>query len=69
MYPRVIELVARKTESLYSDHPDRKVLMWDEIRSLAHEVNKLLSDKQLAFVLKCLTNAGVVSTHLPPKCE
>lgn len=62
MYPRVIDLVARKTESYRTDHPETKVLMWDEMKTLVYdEVNKLLSEKQLSFILKCLNNAGVVS--------
>lgn len=64
MYPRVVELIARKTESVRSDQPDLKVMMWDDIKILVRdEVNKLLSERQLAFVLKCLTNAGVVSNN------
>lgn len=58
----MIELIARKTESLRAEQPNLKVMTWDEIRSLVHdEVNKLLSERQLAFVLRCLTDAGVVS--------
>lgn len=65
MYPRVIELIARKIESLRSDQPDVKVMMWDDVKSLVRdEVNKLLSERQLSFVLKCLTNAGVVSNRV-----
>lgn len=61
LYPRVVELVARKTESLRSEQ-NLKVMKWDNVKNLVHdEVNKLLSERQLAFVLKCLTDAGVVS--------
>ena len=64
-YPRVVELIARKTECLRVEQPRLKVVSWENMRSLVRDdVNKLLSDRQLAFVLKCLTNAGVVSWHI-----
>jgi len=38
------------------------MMTWEDMRKLVIEkVNCLLSDKQLTYVLKCLTNAGVVS--------
>ncbi len=62
MYPRVIEHIARKTETLRVEQPTLKVMSWDDLRLvIMNEVNKLLSDRQLSFILRCLTNAGVVS--------
>ena len=61
-YPRVVELVARKIETLRVDQPSIKVLPWEKIRQIVKdEVNPLLSERQLGYVFKCLANAGVVS--------
>lgn len=62
LYPRVIELTALKIEALRVEQPKLKVMTWEIFRSLVKDdVNKLLSERQLGYVLKCLTNAGVVS--------
>lgn len=62
LYPRVIELIARKTEVLRVEQPKLKVMTWESVKNLVQEeVNKLLSERQLCYVLKCLTDAGVVS--------
>ena len=59
----MIELIARKTETLRVEQPNLKVMSWDNLRMIIlNEVNKLLSDRQLSFILRCLTNAGVVSS-------
>ena len=61
-YPRVVELVARKIETLRVDQPSVKVLPWEKVRQIVkEEVNPLLSERQLGYVFKCLANAGVVS--------
>ena len=61
-YPRVVESVARKIESLRVDQPSVKVLPWERIRQIVKdEVNPLLSERQLSYIFKCLANAGVVS--------
>lgn len=61
LYPRVVELIARKTEALRVEQPKLKVMAWENVRTMVQEeVNKLLSERQLSFVLKCLTNAGVL---------
>lgn len=58
----MVELVARKIESIRVDQPDVKVLPWEQVRqTVKEEVNPLLSERQLGFVFKCLANAGVVS--------
>ena len=63
-YPRVTEQVARKVEELRVEQPHQKVLPWDELRRVVkEEVNRLLSEKQLSYVCKCLANAGVVCIH------
>ena len=65
LYPRVIELIARKTETLRVEQPNLKVMSWEDLKMIIlNEVNKLLSDRQLSFILRCLTNAGVVSIEL-----
>lgn len=57
-----MELVARKIETLRMDQPSVKVLPWESVRQIMkEEVNPLLSERQLAYVFKCLANAGVVS--------
>lgn len=57
-----MELVARKVESLRVEHPLQKVLTWEEMKRLVkEEVNGLVSEKQLAYICKCLADAGVVS--------
>ena len=57
-----MELVARKIESLRYENPKQKVLSWKEMRTLVREkVNGLVSERQLGFICKCLTDAGVVS--------
>jgi hypothetical protein len=54
--------MARKIEALRLEQPKVKVMGWESIKSLVKdEVNELLSERQLSYVLKCLTNAGVVS--------
>lgn len=64
LYPRVIELIARKVEALRVEQPKLKVMTWDKVRELVQdEVNKLLSERQLSYILSCLTNAGVVSIY------
>ena len=64
-YPRVIELIARRTETLRVEQPNLKVMSWDNLKTIIlNEVNKLLSDRQLSFILRCLTNAGVVSSGM-----
>ena len=63
-YPRVTEQVARKVEELRMEQPHQKVLPWDELRRVVkEEVNRLLSEKQLSYVCKCLANAGVVGIY------
>ena len=63
-YPRVTEQVARKVEELRVEQPHQKVLPWDELRRVVmEEVNRLLSEKQLSYVCKCLANAGVVGLY------
>ena len=58
----MVELVARKIETLRVDQPSVKVLPWEKIRQIVkEEVNPLLSERQLGYVFKCLANAGVVS--------
>lgn len=61
-YPRVVELIARKIETLRVDHPEQKVLHWNDMKTLVkQEVNGLISEKQLGFICKCLADFGVVS--------
>lgn len=58
----MVELVARKIETLRVDQPSMKVLPWEKVRQMVkEEVNPLLSERQLGYVFKCLANAGVVS--------
>lgn len=58
----MVELVARKIETLRVDQPSVKVLPWEKVRQIVkEEVNPLLSERQLGYVFKCLANAGVVS--------
>ena len=58
----MVELVARKVESLRVEHPAQKVLSWNEMKLLVRdEVNGLVSDRQLQYICKCLADAGVVS--------
>ena len=65
LYPRVIELIARKMEALRVEQPKLKLMNWESVKLLVHdEVNKLLSERQLSYVLSCLTSAGVVSCIL-----
>lgn len=60
----MIELIARKIEALRVEQPKLKVMTWDKVRELVQdEVNKLLSERQLSYILSCLTNTGVVSIH------
>ena len=55
-------MVARKIESLRVEQPRTKVLFWDNVKKLVREeVNRLLSEKQLSYIFRCLANAGVVS--------
>ena len=62
LYPRVVEVIARKIEALRVEQPQLKLMAWEDVKRLVKdEVNKLLSERQLCFVLKCLTDAGVVS--------
>lgn len=62
LYPRVMELIAEKTEALRREQPKLKVMTWESVKNLVQEeINQLLSERQLSYVLKCLTNAGVVS--------
>lgn len=70
LYPRVIELTARKIEALRLEQLKLKVMAWESVKSLVKdEVNKLLSERQLCYVLKCLTNAGVVrKLHYTGNC-
>ena len=43
------------------EQPHQKVIPWDELKRVVNEeVNRLLSEKQLSYVCKCLANAGVV---------
>lgn len=57
----MVELVARKIESIRVDQPSLKVLSWDAVRQIVkEEVNPLLSERQLSHIFKCLANAGVV---------
>ena len=59
------EQVARKVEELRIEQPHQKVLSWDELRRIVRdEVNRLLSEKQLSYVCKCLANAGVVGLYM-----
>lgn len=61
-YPQVVELVARKVESLRLENSKQKVLTWDEMRKLVREeINGLVSERQLGFICKVLADAGVVS--------
>ncbi len=61
----MVELIARKIECLRVEQPRLKMMTWENMKELVNEkVNCLLSDKQLTYVLKCLTNAGVVSLPL-----
>ena len=63
LYPRVTEQVARKVEVLRMEQPHLKVVPWDRLRKIVQEeVNRLVSDKQLSYIYKCLVNAGVVRT-------
>lgn len=58
----MVELVARKIETIRVDQSSVKVLPWERVRHIVkEEVNPLLSERQLAYVFKCLANAGVVS--------
>lgn len=57
-----MELIAQRTEALRVEQPKLKVMTWESVKNLVQEeINKLLSERQLSYVLKCLTNAGVVS--------
>lgn len=59
----MVELIARKIECLRVEQPRLKMLSWEKMKMLVEEkVNYLLSDRQLTYILKCLTNAGVVSS-------
>ena len=63
LYPRVTEQVARKVEALRMEQPHLKVVPWDRLKKVVQEeVNRLVSDKQLSYIYKCLANAGVVRT-------
>ena len=56
-----MERVARKIESMRLENPKQKVLSWKEMQTLVREeVNGLVSERQLAFICKCLADAGVV---------
>ena len=56
-----MELVARKIESMRLENSKQKVLSWKEMQALIREeVNGLISERQLAFICKCLADAGVV---------
>ncbi len=58
----MVELVARKIESLRLENSDQKVLTWNEMRKLVREeINGLVSERQLGFICKLLADAGVVS--------
>ena len=64
-YPEVMEQIARKIESLRVEQPKLKVVQWDAMKAIVREeVNQLLSEKQLGYICKCLTNAGVVCACL-----
>ena len=40
-----------------------QVLSWDQLRERVRGLNQLLSDKQLSYICKCLTDTGVVRVN------
>jgi hypothetical protein len=61
LYPRIFEKVIRKIDSIKLQYPERKVMEFDEMyQSIKETVNRLLSERQLAYIMRCLTDAGMV---------
>lgn len=67
LYPRVTARVAQRVEAMREEHPRLKVVSWERLKAIVHEdINRLLSEKQLSYICKCLANAGVVGVS---SCE
>ena len=57
-------MIVDRIEKLKSEQPKLKVIVWEQFVEIMHnDVNKLISDRQLAYLCKCLANAGVVRTE------
>lgn len=54
-------MIVDRIEKLKSEQPKLKVIVWEQFVDIMHEVNRLISDRQLSYICKCLANAGVVS--------
>ena len=62
-YPRVAMMIVNRLERLKSEQPKLKVIVWEQFVEIMHnDVNRLITERQLSYLCKCLANAGVVST-------
>ena len=62
-------MIVNRIERLKSEQPKLKVIVWEQFVEIMHnDVNKLISERQLSYICKCLANAGVVRTNLWRAC-
>lgn len=60
-YPRVAMMIVNRIEKLKSEQPKLKVIVWEQFVEIIHsDVNRLITERQLSYLCKCLANAGVV---------
>lgn len=56
-------MIVNRLERLKSEQPKLKVIVWEQFVEIMHnDVNRLITERQLSYLCKCLANAGVVST-------
>eukprot|EP00731_Ephydatia_muelleri_P039133 Em1135g1a len=63
-YPRVAMMIVNRLERLKSEQPKLKVIVWEQFVEIMHnDVNRLITERQLSYLCKCLANAGVILSY------